>query len=121
MKTSTLRRKTCLPVLITVLALFSISSYAQNVGIGATSFTPTTGVMLDIHSAGTGPTYWGLRVSDNTGSPAHFVVRSDGNVGIGTMSPGDKLEVAGNMYLVSVRKHLSLKKICVSGSKSNNF
>jgi len=67
MKTYTLRRKTCLAglpadrhgrqavrqvCLVAVLALFSISSYAQTVGVSQQSFTPTS--LFHVHNTSTG-------------------------------------------------------------------
>jgi hypothetical protein len=47
--------------------------------------------------AGNGATDYPLRVQDRTAATEFFAVRGDGNVGIGTTSPGAKLTVSSNV------------------------
>ncbi|MDA9564091.1 tail fiber domain-containing protein [Flavobacteriales bacterium] len=68
------------------------SAVAQNVGINGDGSTPESNTMLDIKSTGNTSVTYGLKVKDS-GANDQFVVRSDGNVGIGTNSPGANLDV----------------------------
>jgi len=70
-----------------------------NVGIGTA--TPGSNDRLTIKSIGDTNLYYGLRVQNSQGDD-QFVVRSDGNVGIGTNAPISKLSVAGGTVISTV-------------------
>lgn len=88
----TMKKRTVLTTL--VLSLFTLGAYNQNVGINADGSIPESGTMLDVKSAGITSGTFGLKVKDSGGTD-HFVVRSDGKVGIGTAAPTEKLSVFG--------------------------
>ncbi|MDW8236177.1 MAG: hypothetical protein RMK98_06125, partial [Bacteroidia bacterium] len=67
---------------------------AQNVGIGLNA--PTA--RLHIRGGTSDATAHALRIDRSTGSVV-LSVRNDGNVGIGTLSPVQRTEVVGNVYL----------------------
>ena len=86
-----------------------------NVGIGTTNprgklditngstgqtYSNISGLLIDVN--GTSNSYYGLRVGSSTGN-SHLAVTNAGNVGIGTSSPGEKLEVAGNIQATGTR------------------
>ena len=56
--------------------------------------TPYTNVRVGIIGENANSSTYGLKVQ-NSGGTDNFVVRNDGNVGIGTSSPSEKLEVSG--------------------------
>lgn len=66
---------------------------SNNVGIGTDSLG--TNNRLIVKSGGSTSSYYGLRVQ-NSGGTDQFVVRSDGNVGIGNNVPGANLVVEGS-------------------------
>ena len=57
---------------------------------------PAVNDKLTVKSAGTTSSYYGLKIQDSSGNN-QLAVRSDGNVGIGTTSPAQKLDVNGNI------------------------
>jgi hypothetical protein len=84
-------------------------SGSGNVGIGTTNprgklditngstgqtYGNISGLLIDVN--GTSNSYYGLKVGSSTGN-SHLAVTNAGNVGIGTDSPGEKLEVSGNV------------------------
>ena len=73
-----------------------------NLGIGHT-FTTGIGATAKLHVVGSdsSSSNYGLKVQ-NSGGINNFVVRNDGNVGIGTSTPTEKLEVSGNTKLSSL-------------------
>ena len=86
-----------------------------NVGIGTTSprgkldvtngstgqtYSNISGLLIDVN--GTSNSYYGLRVGSSTGN-SHLAVTNAGNVGIGTTSPSEKLEVNGNIQAIGSR------------------
>ena len=73
--------------------------YAQGVGVNTDGATPSTNTILDVKSAGSTSSYYGLKVK-NSGGTDQFLVRSDGNVGINTAAPVEKLSITGNVSLV---------------------
>lgn len=78
----------------TVLSLCWGFLAAQNVGIGISQ--PTA--RLHIRSATFSATDYALRIDRSNGNVV-LSVQSDGNVGIGTLSPAQRVEVVGNVYL----------------------
>jgi hypothetical protein len=62
------------------------------VGIGDDGFSPTSS--LHIKGLDSSPSNYGLKVQDSGGTD-NFVVRNDGNVGIGVSSPSERLDVSG--------------------------
>jgi hypothetical protein len=64
-------------------------SSTGNIGIGASGYTSTT---LLIRATSATSTNWGLIVEDNASNQL-FGVRNNGNVGIGTGSPVQKLQI----------------------------
>lgn len=75
-----------------VLSLFTLDSYNQNVGINSDGTSAEAGTMLDVKSAGTTSSSYGLKVKDSEADDK-FVVRSDGNVGVGISNPTAGLHV----------------------------
>jgi hypothetical protein len=64
-----------------------------DLGIANTAFTPSA--KLHIKGSDSSSSNYGLKVQ-NSGGTNNFVVRNDGNVGIGTSSPTAKLDISGN-------------------------
>lgn len=69
-----------------------ISANAQNIGINSDGSNPESNTMLDVKSAGTTSSTFGLRVKDFSNTNL-MVVRSDGRVGLGTTIPTHKLTI----------------------------
>lgn len=92
----------CVGLLTLNLQLITQNSFSQNVGINSDGTAAESGTMLDIKSAGTTSATFGLKVKDSDATDK-FVVRSDGNVGIGTSTPSAKLSVEGDTDPVSIR------------------
>ena len=76
------------------LAFCSFDSLSQGVGINDDGSMPVAGTMLDVKGATDDNTTYGMQVKNNSGT-AIMVVRSEGNVGIGTTTPTQKLQVNG--------------------------
>jgi len=90
--------------------------YNQNVGIGTTTplakldIQGTQGQLFSVTDNLSGSIF---AVSDISGVPIFDVNSSgvsyfDGNVGIGVTNPGEKLEVAGNMFLSNVNSKIAI-------------
>jgi len=98
---------------------------STNVGIGSTNkftITPQTtqtaiGIGADelITLASNSGSDNILQVTNASGSIKHFVVTSDGNIGVGTTNPSEKLHIDGN-FLVSDG---SIEVLEVNGSSGN--
>jgi hypothetical protein len=98
---------------------------STNVGIGSTNkftITPQTtqtaiGIGTDelITLASNSGSDNILQVTNASGSTKHFVVTSDGNIGVGTTNPSEKLHIDGN-FLVSDG---SIEVLEVNGSSGN--
>lgn len=87
-------------------------SSGDNVGVGTTSpisklhvvngssgqsySNNVSGVLIDVN--GTSNSYYGLQIGSSTGNN-HLCVTNAGNVGIGTTSPAEKLDVDGNINI----------------------
>ena len=84
-------------ILIINFVLLSLNSFSQGVGINNDGAMPVAGTMLDVKGATDDNTTYGMQIKNSSGN-AIMVVRSEGNVGIGTTAPGDKLHVEGNLY-----------------------
>lgn len=95
-----------------ILSTLISNVYGQNVGINADGSVPETSTMLDIKSAGTTSSTFGLKVKDSEGD-SKMVVRSDGNVGIGTTSPTDLLHLSSAAHTV--------ERITTTSSSSQAF
>ncbi len=61
-------------------------------GINGDGSSPESNTMLDIKSTGNTSAIYGLKVKDS-GANDQFVVRSDGNVGLGTGAPEVELDI----------------------------
>lgn len=75
-----------------------------NVSVGTS--TPLGTVMLLTMGSTTNSSYYAFEAQNSNGSPL-FVVRNDGNVGVGTSSPAYSLSVSGTVNAVSY---------CISGA-----
>jgi len=64
--------------------------------------TPYSNVKIGVIGDNSNSTAYGLKVQ-NSGGTDNFVVRNDGNVGIGTSSPSEKLEVSGKTKTVNLQ------------------
>jgi hypothetical protein len=60
---------------------------------GSTTTSQSYGILV---RAGTNSTDRSFQVTNSASTSTYFVVRGDGNVGIGTTGPGAKLDVSGN-------------------------
>lgn len=92
----------CLGLLTLNLQLITKSSLCQNVGINTDGSTPESNTMLDIKSFGIGTTDYGLKVKNASGTN-RFVVRNDGNIGIGTTTPNAMLEMVKDVGIAIIR------------------
>jgi len=77
-------------------------------GIDA-NYALTLGSGLKITNTGTQPT---LYLEDESGDTTPFVIDADGNVGIGTSTPSEKLDVAGN---IKTSGQISANELCIGG------
>jgi hypothetical protein len=73
------------------------SKITGNVGIGITGSTDINTKLKIVGTDSTSSNY-GLKVQ-NSGGTDNFVIRNDGNVGIGTSSPNAKLDIVGNVII----------------------
>lgn len=83
---------------------FGFSIYrlsGQNVGINTDGTIPESNTILDIKSLGTTSSTFGLKIK-NSGGTSNFVVRDDGNVGIGTTDLSEKFTVKGRTTLAGL-------------------
>lgn len=83
-------------IVLTIMLLFNCtinSIYSQSVGIGSSSFTP--GAMLEIRGSGATGGTSALIVTNSTPTTL-LTILNNGNVGIGTSSPGRLLQVLGS-------------------------
>lgn len=73
---------------IIIINLIPIANdvFSQNVGINNDGSIPDANTMLDIKSTGSTSSAFGLKIKNSQGDN-HFVVRSDGNVGVGALNP----------------------------------
>lgn len=85
----------CVGLVTLNLQLITHNSLSQNVGINGDGSSPETNTMVDIKSGGNTSATYGLKVKDSAGD-TKMVVRSDGNVGVGTDTPGSRLEINGS-------------------------
>ena len=73
----------------------SVGASIEARGSGDASILLKTGITDNAH---TGTNYKGsVRITDSTGNTIKFIVLNSGNVGIGTNTPTEKLEVVGNV------------------------
>ncbi|MDA9563776.1 tail fiber domain-containing protein, partial [Flavobacteriales bacterium] len=96
--------------------LFTTNVNSQSIGINGDGTTPDNNTMLDIKSTGSSSATYGLKVKDATGT-ANMVVRDDGNVGIGTVSPSEALDINGNLNL-AYEKVIKANNVTVFNSRS---
>lgn len=102
--------------LILFLGLATQNVYSQNVGINTDGSSPESGTMLDIKSAGSTSSNFGLKVKNSIGT-SQFAVRSDGNVGVGTTTPEGKLEIKNTAGTLS-SPHISIEG---TGGQTDDF
>ena len=89
-----------------------------NVGAGLNN--PGANDRLTIKSAGADSNYFGLKVQDSNGNN-QLVVRSDGTVGIGTITPGSKLDVQGGIRLGAAGANNILNTSVAAGGASGDL
>lgn len=87
--------KKTITLITLAFALLTLDSYNQNVGINADGANGDSNTMLDVKGTDNTSSGFGLKVKDSGGTDK-FVVRNDGNVGVGTNAPGVNLEVETN-------------------------
>ena len=75
------------------------NTHAQGVGVNNDGAMPVAGTMLDVKGTTDDNTTYGMQVKNSSGT-AIMVVRSEGNVGIGTAAPGNVLQVGGTASAV---------------------
>ena len=78
------------------LQLLTFDTHAQGVGVNNDGAMPVAGTMLDVKGATDDNTTYGMQVKNSSGT-AIMVVRSEGNVGIGTTDPRSELHLGGNL------------------------
>ena len=81
-------------IIYIICFLSPIYAFSQGVGVNDDGSMPVAGTMLDIKGATDDNTTYGMQVKNSSGD-AIMVVRGEGNVGIGTATPGSKLHVDG--------------------------
>ncbi len=97
--------------LVVVGGANNYSSVIQNSAAAGTSF----GLLVD---AGGNSSDYSVRIRQRTGGAELFAIRGDGNVGIGTMSPGEKLSVQG---AVGLRSSANATRMTIVGDESENL
>jgi len=75
----------------------------QSVGINATGAAPSSGAMLEVLSSGGNTTNIGGYFSATGATNNYGLIVPNGNVGIGTSTPVNKLEVAGSFLANSIK------------------
>ena len=84
-------------LIIIVLLTISLSvCFGQGVGVNLDGAMPVAGTMLDVKGATDDNTTYAMQVKNSSGV-AIMVVRSEGNVGIGTTTPSYKVDVTGEI------------------------
>ena len=80
-------------LLVFCLLCLVIDAFSQGVGINNDGSMPDANTMLDIKSLTDDNTSYSIKIKNNSGT-AIMVVRSEGNVGIGTSTPESRLEIS---------------------------
>lgn len=81
---------------------------------GNTTTSQSYGLLID---AGTNTSDTALRIRNASGSSDYFLVRGDGNVGIGTTSPSKKLSVAGTVAFDGLTASVGAGSLCLTAGK----
>ena len=81
---------------------YPVFIFAQGVGVNNDGAMPVAGTMLDVKGATDDNTTYGMQVKNSSGT-AIMVVRSEGNVGVGTATPGAELDVVGATFTDGLR------------------
>jgi hypothetical protein len=71
---------------------------STNIGINLPTSASSIDATLKVVGSDSSSSNYGLKVQ-NSGETDNFVVRNDGNVGIGTSTPTEKLDVSGNTII----------------------